>query len=172
MFDVGWSEMAIIAVVILVVLGPKELPHALKTMSHWLRAARKLGAEFQSGVNEIVRDAELEDARKQLQGITKNTIEKKIGAAIDPTGDIKKAMTETAEAAKLDEPAAVSAPASTPAGEAKIAETAPGAAGIGAVAGSAPTDISGAAPVETGPGTGSAASGTPGAAVVEKSVSA
>lgn len=103
MFDVGWSEMAIIAVVILVVLGPKELPHALKTMSHWLRAARKLGAEFQSGVNEIVRDAELEDARKQLQGLTKNTIEKKIGAAIDPTGDIKKAMTETVEAAKHDD---------------------------------------------------------------------
>ena len=102
MFDVGWSEMAIIAVVILVVLGPKELPHALKTMSHWLRAARKLGSEFQSGVNEIVRDAELEDARKQLQGLTKNTIEQKIAKTVDPGGDIKKTMTEAANAAKIE----------------------------------------------------------------------
>ncbi|WP_374376170.1 Sec-independent protein translocase protein TatB [Dongia sp.] len=102
MFDIGWSEMAIIAVVVLVVLGPKELPHALKTVSHWMRTARKLGSEFQSGVNEIVRDAELEDARKQLQGISKNSIEKKIEQAIDPAGDLKKAMNETTEAAKLD----------------------------------------------------------------------
>lgn len=102
MFDVGWSEMAIIAVVVLVVLGPKELPHALKTMSQWLRAARKLGSEFQSGVNEIVREAELEDARKQLQGLTKNTIEQKIAKTVDPSGDIKKTMTEAANAANLD----------------------------------------------------------------------
>jgi sec-independent protein translocase protein TatB len=102
MFDIGWSEMAIIALVILVVLGPKELPHALKTISHWMRAARKLGAEFQSGVNEIVRDAELEDARKQLQGIGKHTIEKKIEKAIDPTGEIKKAMNDVATEAKVE----------------------------------------------------------------------
>lgn len=122
MFDIGWSEMAIIALVILVVLGPKELPHALKTISHWMRAARKLGAEFQSGVNEIVRDAELEDARKQLQGIGKHTIEKKIEKAIDPTGDIKKAMNEVAAEAKVETggeskaPAGIAAPiASAPA---------------------------------------------------------
>jgi sec-independent protein translocase protein TatB len=105
MFDIGWSEMAIIAVVVLVVLGPKELPHALKTMSHWMRTARKLGSEFQSGVNEIVRDAELEDARKQLQGISKHSIEKKIEKAIDPAGDIKKAMKEAEDATKAEAPA-------------------------------------------------------------------
>ena len=123
MFDIGWSEMAIIAVIVLVVLGPKELPHALKTISHWMRAARKLGSEFQSGVNEIVRDAELEDARKQLQGISKQTIEKKIEKAIDPGGDLKKAINEAEDAAKtvsstvndpapaaLTEPAPASAP--------------------------------------------------------------
>jgi sec-independent protein translocase protein TatB len=114
MFDIGWSEMAIIAVVVLVVLGPKELPHALKTVSHWMRTARKLGSEFQSGVNEIVRDAELEDARKQLQGISKHTIEKKIEKAIDPAGDLKKAMNETAEVAKLDTSAAAPAIESKP----------------------------------------------------------
>ncbi|MBL8707959.1 MAG: twin-arginine translocase subunit TatB [Rhodospirillaceae bacterium] len=117
MFDIGWSEMAIIALVIMVVLGPKELPHALKTVSHWMRAARKLGSEFQSGVNEIVRDAELEDAKKQLQGISKHSIEKKIEKAIDPAGDLKKAMKETEDATKTAAPAAaapVVAPAAPP----------------------------------------------------------
>lgn len=117
MFDIGWSEMAIIALVIMVVLGPKELPHALKTVSHWMRAARKLGSEFQSGVNEIVRDAELEDAKKQLQGISKHSIEKKIEKAIDPAGDLKKAMKETEDATKTTAPAAAApgvAPAAPP----------------------------------------------------------
>lgn len=124
MFDIGWSEMAIIAVVVLVVLGPKELPHALKTMSHWMRTARKLGSEFQSGVNEIVRDAELEDARKQLQGISKNSIEKKIEKAIDPGGDLKKAMKEAEDAARADTPA-VAAPAAAAPAVAPPMETSP-----------------------------------------------
>ena len=106
MFDIGWSEMAIIVVVTLVVLGPKELPHALKTFSHWMRAARKLGAEFQSGVNEIVREAELDDAKKELQKLTANSIGQKIEKAIDPSGDLKKAINTPVEETK----AALSAP--------------------------------------------------------------
>ncbi len=106
MFDIGWSEMLIIGVVTLVVLGPKELPHALKAVSHWMRAARKLGAEFQSGVNEIVREAELEDAKRELQKISSHTISDKIEKAIDPSGDLKKAINDplTETKAALSEP--------------------------------------------------------------------
>lgn len=106
MFDIGWSEMLIIGVVVLVVLGPKELPHALKTFSHWMRAARKLGSEFQSGVNEIVREAELEDAKRELQKISSHSISDKIEKAIDPSGDLKKAINEPVSEAKaaLTEP--------------------------------------------------------------------
>lgn len=106
MFDIGWSEMLIIGIVTLVVLGPKELPHALKTFSHWMRAARKLGAEFQSGVNEIVREAELEDAKRELQKISSHSISDKIEKAIDPAGDLKKAINEPVDDAKaaLSEP--------------------------------------------------------------------
>ncbi len=100
MFDIGWSEMAIIAVVTLVVLGPKELPHALKTFSHWMRAARKLGGEFQSGVNEIVREAELDDAKRELQKLSKHSISDKIEKAIDPSGDLKKAINAPVEETK------------------------------------------------------------------------
>jgi sec-independent protein translocase protein TatB len=121
MFDIGWSEMLIIAVVTLVVLGPKELPHALKTFSHWMRAARKLGSEFQSGVNEIVRDAELDDAKRELQKLSKHSISDKIEKAIDPSGDLKKAINAPMEETK----AALSQTDTPPAPGASVADLPP-----------------------------------------------
>ena len=89
MFDLGWSELLVIGVVALVVLGPKELPNALRTISNLTKTARKLAGEFQSGVNEIVREADLEDARKLAQGVSKGSVSKAIEKAVDPTGDLK-----------------------------------------------------------------------------------
>lgn len=123
MFDIGWSEMAIIAVVTLVVLGPKELPHALKTFSHWMRAARKLGGEFQSGVNEIVREAELDDAKRELQKLSKHSISDKIEKAIDPGGDLKKAINTPVEETKAALSQTDTAPAPTP--KASVADLPP-----------------------------------------------
>lgn len=96
MFDLSWGEMGIIAVVALVVLGPKELPNALRTMSMLMKNARKLAGEFQSGVNEIIREADLEDARKKLQevqSLNKNQIKNAIEKAVDPEGEMKTALT-------------------------------------------------------------------------------
>src|SRR4051812_44157407 len=95
MFDLSWGEMGIIAVVALVVLGPKELPNALRTVSGLMKNARKLAGEFQSGVNEIIREADLEDARKKLQevqSLNKNQIQNAIEKAVDPTGEMKAAL--------------------------------------------------------------------------------
>lgn len=97
MFDLSWGEMGIIAVVALVVLGPKELPNALRTVSGLMKNARKLAGEFQSGVNEIIREADLEDARKKLQevqSLNKNQIKSAIEKAVDPTGEVKTALSE------------------------------------------------------------------------------
>jgi sec-independent protein translocase protein TatB len=93
MFDLGWSELLVVGVVALVVLGPKELPNALRTVSNLTKAARKLAGEFQSGINEIVREAELEDARKAAQSITKGTISQAIENVVDPTGELKSTVT-------------------------------------------------------------------------------
>src|SRR3954471_15570157 len=95
MFDLSWGEMGIIAVVALVVLGPKELPNALCTVSSLMKNARKLAGEFQSGVNEIIREADLEEARKKLsevQSLNKNQIQNAIAKAVDPTGEVKSAL--------------------------------------------------------------------------------
>jgi sec-independent protein translocase protein TatB len=107
MFDIGWSEMLVIALVALVVLGPKELPGALKTFAYWMKQARKLAREFQSGIDDIVREAELDEAKKAIQSATSMNIGREIEKTVDPTGEIKKVMEE-------DKPAA-SAPALSPA---------------------------------------------------------
>jgi sec-independent protein translocase protein TatB len=93
MFDLGWSELLVVGAIALVVLGPKELPNALRTVSNLTKSARKLAGEFQSGINEIVREAELEDARKAAQSIGKGSISKAIENVVDPTGELKSTVT-------------------------------------------------------------------------------
>jgi sec-independent protein translocase protein TatB len=94
MFDLGWGELLVVGVVALVVLGPKELPNALRTVSNLTRTARKLANEFQSGVNEIVREAELEEARKAAQSINKGSISQAIEKVVDPTGEMKSTVAD------------------------------------------------------------------------------
>jgi len=89
MFDLGWGELLVVGAVALIVLGPKELPNALRTITNLTKSARRLAGEFQSGINEIVREAELEDARKAAQSMTKGSISKAIEKAVDPTGEMK-----------------------------------------------------------------------------------
>lgn len=93
MFDLGWSELLVVGAVALVVLGPKELPNALRTITNLTKTARKLAGEFQSGINEIVREAELEDARKAAQSISKDSFSKAIENVVDPTGELKSSVT-------------------------------------------------------------------------------
>ena len=119
MFDLGWDEMLVIGVVALVVLGPKELPNALRTVSLLMKNARKLAGEFQTGVNDIIREADLEEARKKLtevQSLNKNSIQDAITKAVDPTGEMKTALQEatnvdpTGPAKPADPNLAVTAP--------------------------------------------------------------
>ena len=93
MFDLGWGELLVVGAVALVVLGPKELPNALRTITNLTKSARRLAGEFQSGVNEIVREAELEDARKAAQSMTKGSsvsardaLAPRVGTALEPAG--------------------------------------------------------------------------------------
>lgn len=94
MLDIGWSEMLVIGLVALLVIGPKELPGALKTFAYWMKQARKMAREFQSGVDDMIRHAELDEAKKAVED-ARRTLNKEIDKAVDPTGDIKQAFTDT-----------------------------------------------------------------------------
>src|SRR5690606_21894887 len=102
MFDIGWSEMAVIAIVALIVIGPKDLPKAMKTVAQWMRKARALSREFQSGIDEMVREAELEDARKALEATRRGNLERTISNAIDPEGEVDKEVRSLEQEARRD----------------------------------------------------------------------
>ena len=56
MFDIGWDELLLIALVALVVIGPKDLPAVLRTLGAWVAKARNLAGEFRSHVDEMLRE--------------------------------------------------------------------------------------------------------------------
>ena len=94
MFDIGWSEMALVALIALIVIGPKELPKAMRSMAKWTRKARSMAREFQSGIDDMVREADLEDARKAVESAKSFDIGKTVEETIDPTGGIAKGAKE------------------------------------------------------------------------------
>ncbi len=104
MFDIGWSEMAVIAFIALIVIGPKELPNAMRAAAKWARKARSLAREFQSGVDDMIREADLEDARKAVDATRDFDIGKTIEDTVDPTGSVRKEV-EDLEAEARREPA-------------------------------------------------------------------
>jgi sec-independent protein translocase protein TatB len=66
MFDLAWSEIALIAVVALVVIGPKDLPGAIRGIADGIKKARKGLAAMQQQADELVREAKLDDVRNQI----------------------------------------------------------------------------------------------------------
>lgn len=69
MFDIGWSELLVIAVVALIAIGPKELPGVLRTIGQWMGKARRMAAEFQGQFNEAMREAEMADLKKSFDEV-------------------------------------------------------------------------------------------------------
>ncbi|MFO0988547.1 MAG: Sec-independent protein translocase protein TatB [Alphaproteobacteria bacterium] len=67
MLDFGWSQMMLIAGVALVVLGPKELPKVIKTVTEWAGKARSLAREFRSSVDEMMRETELKNLKEEFE---------------------------------------------------------------------------------------------------------
>jgi len=112
----------VIVVVALIAIGPKDLPTALKTVAQVVKKARGMAAEFQTHVNELMREADLEDVRQHIEDIRnfdfKGTVEK----AIDPDQSIRKTFTEDPFTAAA--PAAASSDAALPDEAARDGETA------------------------------------------------
>lgn len=65
MFDVAPTELLLVALVALVVIGPKDLPRAMRFVGNWLGKARGMARHFRSGLDEMVRQSELEEMEKK-----------------------------------------------------------------------------------------------------------
>ena len=90
--DFGWSELMLIGIVALVVIGPKDLPKALRVAGFWVRKARTLSREFQSSVEQMVREAELDEVREQLKKASEINIDQEFRQAVDPTGSLAESL--------------------------------------------------------------------------------
>ncbi len=127
MFDIGWSEFVVIAVVALIAIGPKELPSVLRTIGQWMGKARRMAAEFQGQFQEAMREAEMADLKKSFDevkeaatgfagGNVMTSLEKDVGNALR-IEDIDKPAVAAAETPAIEPPVTPTAP------EAPVPET-------------------------------------------------
>lgn len=82
MFDIGWSEILILAVVTIIVVGPKDLPRLLKNVGQIARKLRATANEFRGHLDDVIRDAELEDLKSTVDDVR----------GLNPVNQIRKAI--------------------------------------------------------------------------------
>ena len=92
MFDIAWSELMVIAVIALVVIGPKDLPKAIFTLGKWVRKARGVAREFQTHIDDMMRETELDELRKEALKTRDLNIKNMMQDTIDPKGEVGKAF--------------------------------------------------------------------------------
>jgi sec-independent protein translocase protein TatB len=125
--DFGMSELLLIGVVALIFIGPKDLPKALRVAGFWVRKARTLSREFQTSVEQMIREAELDEMRQELKKATDIDLEKQFHETIDPTGSLAESLKppELPKLSDLDRPAATASEAQPqPAAETQETEAA------------------------------------------------
>ena len=98
MLDIGWSELLVVAIVAIVVVGPKDLPKLMRTIGFYVGKARRMAADFQRQFNEALAESEVEDVRKNLEAIRAN-----MGPAPDLNQPIGKPLMTGPEASTATE---------------------------------------------------------------------
>src|SRR5713101_4145097 len=122
MFDIGWSELVVIAVVALIAIGPKELPGVLRMVGQWMGKARKMAAEFQGQFQEAMREAEMADLKKSFDEVKEAATGFASGNVMT---SLQKDVGDALRIDDIDKPAvsASDAPATSPRPEPPIPET-------------------------------------------------
>ncbi len=87
MFDIGWSELLVLAVVAIIVVGPKDLPRMLRSLGRIIGQLKRTAGEFRSQFDEALRETELQDLKNQVEGV----------GNINPLEDIKREVTSSLE---------------------------------------------------------------------------
>ena len=98
MFDFGWQEFLVIAFVLVLVVGPKDLPKVLKTVTKYIRNMRQMASEFHRGIENMADEADLKDSFNELKN---NNIDKTIQSHLDPDNEVTKALQQAKDSADL-----------------------------------------------------------------------
>ena len=89
MFDFAWSEMAVIAAVALVLIGPKDMPVAIRSITGMIKKARRMAGEFQTHVDEMLREANLDEVKNSINDIRNFDLKTEMERTVDPDGTLR-----------------------------------------------------------------------------------
>jgi sec-independent protein translocase protein TatB len=110
MFDIGWSELLVIAVVAIIVVGPRDLPKLMRSIGHYAGKLRRAASDFQRQFEEAMRESEVEEVRKAIESV-KATPPLDLNAPVDRPVMLPKPAAPSEEAPAKPKPARKRAPA-------------------------------------------------------------
>lgn len=163
MFELGWTEIVVIAIVLIIVVGPKDLPGMLRSFGRMMTKLRSMAGEFRSQFDEVLKEAELDDVKKTLSEARKLNPARELRDAMNPLkqageglkADLDRTMREKP---KSSETVAKKDPGASEATAAAAASGGAAATGAAKPAGSAASVKP--SPTETAKSTASASSST------------
>ena len=111
MLDLGWQEFFLIATIAIVVVGPKDLPNVIRAVMQWIRKIRTMAREFQGSIEEIAREAELDEVRREATKLMDQDFSKSILDTVDPDREMVNSLKDTRTAAEAgDTPGKIGLP--------------------------------------------------------------
>ena len=99
--QVGFFELVVIAVIALIVVGPKDLPRLLRTFGQWMGKAQRLANEFRRGLDQMAKESGVDDVKRQVEAV----------ASLHPANQVKKAVLGTGAATPTPKVAEAAKPA-------------------------------------------------------------
>ena len=94
MFDIGWSEIFVVVVLAIIVIGPKDLPRVMRTAGRWVRKARLMASEFQEQLERMAQEAEIDEVKKSIHHISNFDIKTAVEKTVDPADNLTGSFTE------------------------------------------------------------------------------
>jgi sec-independent protein translocase protein TatB len=141
MFDIGWSELLVIAVVAIVVVGPKDLPKLMRGIGHYSGKLRRAAGDFQRQFEEAMRESEVEEVKKAIESVRTETPSLDLKAPVDrPMMLPKPGATPEAPPPAMPKPARKRAPAKSKPEQAKTEQAKPESKSANAKRGKKPSE--------------------------------
>jgi sec-independent protein translocase protein TatB len=75
MFDIGWSELLLVAVLAIIFVGPKDLPRMMRTVGQYTAKVRRMAREFQTSFEDMARESELDELRREVSDLRQHTMQ-------------------------------------------------------------------------------------------------
>ncbi|MBI1384451.1 MAG: twin-arginine translocase subunit TatB [Rhizobiales bacterium] len=147
MFDLGWSELLVIAVVAIIVVGPRDLPVLLRNVGRFVGQMRRMANEFTRHFNEAVRESELDDVRKKIGTVTTANPLKDIAQDVKKAVEPVASVADKARAAVAEPSPSAATTGAPPKGTAGGAAPSAGAASPATPAANTPTTASNVTPM-------------------------